>query len=117
MRSKAQRRYLWAREPEIAALFELETKPGARLPEYVGDTVAKKKAKKKARKKAAPKKARKKAVSKKSYAKKARAKKAQAKKARAKKAAHAREAGKLERQALGLLKRALAHKKRAAAAK
>lgn len=124
MRSQAQRRYLWAREPEVAALFELETKPGAKLPEYVGDTVAKK-TKKKARKKARAKKpkglfakAKAKLTSyKKARAKKAKAAKVRAAKVRAKKVAHAREATKLERQALSLLKKALTHKRRAQAAK
>lgn len=32
MKSEAQRRYLWANEPEVAAEFEAETKPGSQLP-------------------------------------------------------------------------------------
>lgn len=96
---------MWARLPEVAERLEAETKPGAKLPEHVGKTMAKKKAKKKTAKKARAKKA--------PAAKKARAKKARAKKAHAKKKAHAREATKLERQALVLLKKALVHKKHA----
>jgi hypothetical protein len=35
LKSKAQRAYLWATDPELAKKFEKETKKGAKLPEYV----------------------------------------------------------------------------------
>lgn len=36
MKSKAQRRYLWATHPELAQEFEDKTPKGAKLPEKVG---------------------------------------------------------------------------------
>ena len=36
MKSKAQRRYLWAVLPDVAERFERETPKGKRLPERVG---------------------------------------------------------------------------------
>lgn len=44
MKSKAQRKYLWANDPETAEKFEKETPKGKKLPEK-----KKKKAKKKAK--------------------------------------------------------------------
>ena len=35
MKSKAQRKYLWANEPEVAREFESKTKKGAKLPNKV----------------------------------------------------------------------------------
>ncbi len=35
MRSEAQRKYLWAKHPEIAKEFEAETPKGKKLPEHV----------------------------------------------------------------------------------
>ena len=35
MKSKAQRRYLWARHPEVAREFESKTAKGKKLPEHV----------------------------------------------------------------------------------
>lgn len=40
MRSKAQRRYLWANEPEVARKFEDETPKGKKLPERVKKSYA-----------------------------------------------------------------------------
>ena len=42
MKSQAQRRYLWAKNPEVAREFEDATPPGKNLPKKI----AKKKAKK-----------------------------------------------------------------------
>jgi hypothetical protein len=33
MKSKAQRKYLWANKPDVAKEFESKTKKGAKLPE------------------------------------------------------------------------------------
>ena len=35
MKSTAQRKYLWANNPKVAAKFEAETKPGKKLPKHV----------------------------------------------------------------------------------
>ena len=35
-KSHAQRRYLWATDPELAKKFEAETPSGADLPDHVG---------------------------------------------------------------------------------
>jgi hypothetical protein len=35
MKSKAQRAYLWAKEPEVAAEFEKKTPKGKKLPKKV----------------------------------------------------------------------------------
>lgn len=41
MKSKAQRAYLWANEPEVARKFEDHTKKGAKLPKKVKKKVKK----------------------------------------------------------------------------
>ena len=46
MKSKAQRRYLWATDPELAKEFESKTPKGKKLPEKARKKTAKKKAKK-----------------------------------------------------------------------
>ena len=40
-KSEAQRRYLWAREPEVAEKFAKETPKGAKLPQKVAYQAAK----------------------------------------------------------------------------
>ena len=45
LRSKAQRRYLWANEPEVAREFENKTPPGKKLPERAPKKASKKKGK------------------------------------------------------------------------
>ena len=47
MKSKAQRRFLYANEPEVAKEFERETPKGKQLPEHVSDRREPKKGKSK----------------------------------------------------------------------